>query len=144
MHDLIIQDIRYRTKRYRDHGSFGCFLVCDDTGVWRRIAVGKIDMLDFADVIALNKFDKRGALDALRDVKKGQYQRNHQLWDQGSGDAGFRDDRSAVQRSGNEPALPQADRQVERKLEAGFEKQVRDHRRDVEKIYIILRHEPVT
>src|SRR5690606_17950982 len=40
----------------------------------------KIDMLDFADVIALNKFDKRGALDALRDVKK-QYKRNHQLWD---------------------------------------------------------------
>jgi methylmalonyl-CoA mutase len=40
----------------------------------------KIDMIDFADVIALNKFDKRGALDALRDVKK-QYQRNHNLWD---------------------------------------------------------------
>ncbi|MGB1019374.1 MAG: methylmalonyl-CoA mutase family protein, partial [Chitinophagales bacterium] len=39
----------------------------------------KIDMLDFADVIALNKFDKRGALDALRDVKK-QYKRNHGLW----------------------------------------------------------------
>ena len=37
-------------------------------------------MLDFADVIALNKFDKRGALDALRDVRK-QYQRNHNLWD---------------------------------------------------------------
>jgi methylmalonyl-CoA mutase len=37
-------------------------------------------MLDFADLIALNKFDKRGALDALRDVKK-QYQRNHNLWD---------------------------------------------------------------
>ncbi|MCO5259394.1 MAG: methylmalonyl-CoA mutase family protein [Crocinitomicaceae bacterium] len=41
----------------------------------------KIDMLDFADVIALNKFDKRGALDALRDVRK-QYQRNHTLFDQ--------------------------------------------------------------
>ncbi|MDC0231014.1 methylmalonyl-CoA mutase family protein, partial [Aureispira] len=40
----------------------------------------KIDMLDFADVIALNKFDKRGALDALRDVKK-QYKRNHNLWE---------------------------------------------------------------
>jgi len=40
----------------------------------------KIDMLDFADIIALNKFDKRGSLDALRDVKK-QYKRNHQLWD---------------------------------------------------------------
>lgn len=39
----------------------------------------KIDMLDFADIIAINKFDKRGALDALRDVKK-QYQRNHNLW----------------------------------------------------------------
>ncbi len=39
----------------------------------------KIDMLDFADVIAINKFDKRGALDALRDVKK-QYQRNRNLW----------------------------------------------------------------
>lgn len=37
----------------------------------------KIDMLDYADIIAINKFDKRGALDALRDVKK-QYQRNHQ------------------------------------------------------------------
>ncbi|MDQ3140971.1 MAG: methylmalonyl-CoA mutase family protein [Bacteroidota bacterium] len=39
----------------------------------------KIDMLDFADIVAINKFDKRGALDALRDVKK-QYQRNRQLW----------------------------------------------------------------
>lgn len=40
----------------------------------------KIDMLDFADFIAINKFDKRGALDALRDVKK-QYVRNHHLFD---------------------------------------------------------------
>ena len=40
----------------------------------------KIDMLDFADLIAINKFDKRGAQDALRDVKK-QYQRNRQRWD---------------------------------------------------------------
>jgi isobutyryl-CoA mutase len=40
----------------------------------------KIDMLDFADVIALNKFDHRGAQDALRDVRK-QYKRNHNLFD---------------------------------------------------------------
>lgn len=40
----------------------------------------KIDMLDFADVIVINKFDKRGSLDALRDVRK-QYRRNHNLWD---------------------------------------------------------------
>ncbi|WP_231511623.1 methylmalonyl-CoA mutase family protein [Chondromyces apiculatus] len=36
----------------------------------------KIDMLDFADIVAINKFDKRGSLDALRDVKK-QWRRNH-------------------------------------------------------------------
>lgn len=39
----------------------------------------KIDMLDFADVIAINKCDRQGALDAIRDVRK-QYQRNHQLF----------------------------------------------------------------
>ncbi len=39
----------------------------------------KIDMLDYADVIAINKFDKRGAPDALRDVKK-QYKRNHNVF----------------------------------------------------------------
>lgn len=40
----------------------------------------KIDMLDFADIIAINKFDKKGAQDALRDVKK-QYKRNHLLFE---------------------------------------------------------------
>src|SRR5690606_38090788 len=39
----------------------------------------KIDMLDYADIVVLNKFDKRGTQDALRDVKK-QYQRGHQRW----------------------------------------------------------------
>ena len=41
----------------------------------------KIDMLDFADLIAINKFDKKGSLDALRDVQK-QYQRNNQRFDE--------------------------------------------------------------
>ena len=45
----------------------------------------KIDMIDYADLIALNKFDKRGAQDALRDVKK-QYQRSRQLFDQSPAD----------------------------------------------------------
>ena len=40
----------------------------------------KIDMIDFADVIAINKFDKRGSLDALRDVRK-QLRRNRNAWD---------------------------------------------------------------
>ncbi|NEU06970.1 methylmalonyl-CoA mutase family protein [Flavihumibacter sp. R14] len=39
----------------------------------------KIDMLDFADLVAINKFDKRGALDGIRDVRK-QFKRNHQLF----------------------------------------------------------------
>ncbi|MCW3088007.1 MAG: methylmalonyl-CoA mutase [Sediminibacterium sp.] len=39
----------------------------------------KINMLDYADVICINKFDKAGALDALHDVRK-QFKRNHSLW----------------------------------------------------------------
>ena len=39
----------------------------------------KINMLDYADIVCINKFDKAGALDALADVKK-QYKRNHGLW----------------------------------------------------------------
>src|SRR6185312_14135874 len=39
----------------------------------------KINMLDYADIVCLNKFDKAGALDALHDIKK-QYKRNHGLW----------------------------------------------------------------
>lgn len=39
----------------------------------------KINMLDYADVVCINKFDKAGALDALADVRK-QYKRNHQLF----------------------------------------------------------------
>ena len=40
----------------------------------------KIDMLDFADLIVLNKYEKRGAEDALRDVRK-QFARNRKLFD---------------------------------------------------------------
>ena len=39
----------------------------------------KINMLDYADIIAINKFDKAGAEDALNDVRK-QYKRNHLLF----------------------------------------------------------------
>src|SRR2546429_5570928 len=41
----------------------------------------KIDMLDFADFVAINKFDRKGAADAPRDVRK-QYQRNRELFKQ--------------------------------------------------------------
>jgi len=39
----------------------------------------KIDMLDFAEFVAINKFDRKGAADALRDVAK-QVQRNKEAW----------------------------------------------------------------
>ena len=61
-----------------DHCDVSMYVMTPEYGAATQLE--KIDMLDFADIIALNKFDKRGALDALRDVKK-QYQRNHQLFD---------------------------------------------------------------
>ncbi|MCA8830093.1 methylmalonyl-CoA mutase family protein [Hymenobacter pini] len=61
-----------------EHSDASLYVMTPEYGAATQLE--KIDMLDFADVIALNKFDKRGAQDALRDVRK-QYQRNHQLWD---------------------------------------------------------------
>jgi isobutyryl-CoA mutase len=61
-----------------DHSNFSLYVMTPEYGAATQLE--KIDMLDFADIIALNKFDKRGALDALRDVKK-QYMRNHRLFD---------------------------------------------------------------
>jgi len=61
-----------------EHSDMSLYVMTPEYGAATQLE--KIDMLDFADVIALNKFDKRGALDALRDVKK-QFRRNHQLWD---------------------------------------------------------------
>ncbi|MCB9295986.1 MAG: methylmalonyl-CoA mutase family protein [Lewinellaceae bacterium] len=61
-----------------DHSDVSLYVMTPEYGAATQLE--KIDMLDFADIIAINKFDKRGARDALRDVKK-QYQRNHQLWE---------------------------------------------------------------
>ena len=66
-----------------DHSDVSLYVMTPEYGAATQLE--KIDMLDFADLIALNKFDKRGALDALRDVKK-QYQRNHNLWDKQADD----------------------------------------------------------
>ncbi len=78
--DLIILEtsgIGQSDTEILDHSDVSLYVMTPEYGAATQLE--KIDMLDFADVIALNKFDKRGGLDALRDVKK-QYQRNHQLW----------------------------------------------------------------
>jgi len=62
-----------------DHSDLSMYVMTPDYGAASQLE--KIDMLDFADIIAVNKFDKLGALDALRDVKK-QYSRNHGLMEE--------------------------------------------------------------
>jgi methylmalonyl-CoA mutase len=79
--DLIILEtsgIGQSDTEILDHSNMSLYVMTPEYGAATQLE--KIDMLDFADVIALNKFDKRGALDALRDVRK-QYQRNHNLWE---------------------------------------------------------------
>ncbi len=61
-----------------EHSNMSLYVMTPEFGAATQLE--KIDMLEFADIVAINKFDKRGALDALRDVKK-QYKRNHNLWD---------------------------------------------------------------
>ena len=80
-YDLIVLEtsgIGQSDTEILDHSDVSLYVMTPEYGAATQLE--KIDMLDFADLIALNKFDKRGALDALRDVKK-QYQRNHQRWD---------------------------------------------------------------
>ncbi|WP_166919281.1 methylmalonyl-CoA mutase family protein [Flavobacterium poyangense] len=80
-YDLIILEtsgIGQSDTEIMDHSDVSLYVMTPEFGAATQLE--KIDMLDFADLVALNKFDKRGALDAIRDVKK-QYQRNHNLWD---------------------------------------------------------------
>jgi isobutyryl-CoA mutase len=79
-YDLIILEtsgIGQSDTEITDHSDVSLYVMTPEYGAATQLE--KIDMLDFADLIAINKFDKRGALDALRDVRK-QYQRNHNLW----------------------------------------------------------------
>ena len=80
-YDLIILEtsgIGQSDTEIMDHSDVSLYVMTPEFGAATQLE--KIDMLDFADVVAINKFDKRGALDAIRDVKK-QYKRNRQLWD---------------------------------------------------------------
>ena len=78
--DLIILEtsgIGQSDTEILEHSDVSLYVMTPEFGAATQLE--KIDMLDFADLVAINKFDKRGAQDALRDVKK-QYMRNHNLW----------------------------------------------------------------
>jgi methylmalonyl-CoA mutase len=79
--DLIIVEtsgIGQSDTEITDHCDVSLYVMTPEFGAASQLE--KIDMLDFADMVAINKFDKKGSLDALRDVKK-QYKRNHQLFE---------------------------------------------------------------
>ena len=61
-----------------DHCDVSLYVMTPEYGAASQLE--KINMLDYADVVALNKADKPGAKDALHDIRK-QYKRNHGLWD---------------------------------------------------------------
>ncbi len=80
-YDLIILEtsgIGQSDTEIIEHSDVSLYVMTPEFGAATQLE--KIDMLDFADLVAINKYDKRGAEDALRDVKK-QYMRNHNLWD---------------------------------------------------------------
>lgn len=80
-YDLIILEtsgIGQSDTEIMDYSDVSLYVMTPEFGAATQLE--KIDMLDFADVVAVNKFDKKGSLDALRDVKK-QFKRNHQLFE---------------------------------------------------------------
>ncbi|RYE55302.1 MAG: methylmalonyl-CoA mutase, partial [Sphingobacteriales bacterium] len=80
-YDLIIVEtsgIGQSDTEITEHSDVSLYVMTPEFGAATQLE--KIDMLDFADLVSINKFDKRGALDALRDVRK-QYKRNHNLFE---------------------------------------------------------------
>jgi isobutyryl-CoA mutase len=66
-----------------DYSDLSLYVMTPEYGAASQLE--KINMLDYADIVVLNKFDKAGALDALHDIRK-QYKRNHNLWNAKDGD----------------------------------------------------------
>jgi len=81
-YDLIILEtsgIGQSDTEILEHSDVSLYVMTPEYGAATQLE--KIDMLDFADFVSINKFDKKGNLDAQRDVKK-QYQRNNQRFEE--------------------------------------------------------------
>ncbi|MFM7104711.1 MAG: methylmalonyl-CoA mutase family protein, partial [Flavobacteriales bacterium] len=139
--DLIVLEtsgIGQSDTEIMDHSDVSLYIMTPEFGAATQLE--KIDMLDFADVVAINKFDKRGALDALRDVRK-QYKRNHQLWDSedeslpviGSIASQFND-------PGTNRLFGMLMRKIQEKCGVSFTTTVSETQGESEKIYIIPPH----
>lgn len=79
--DLIIVEtsgIGQSDTEITEHCDVALYIMTPEFGAATQLE--KIDMLDFADIVAINKFDKKGAQDAIRDVRK-QYRRNHLIFE---------------------------------------------------------------
>ena len=140
-YDLIILEtsgIGQSDTEIIEHSDASLYVMTPEYGAATQLE--KIDMLDFADVIALNKFDKRGALDALRDVRK-QYQRNHGLWDTPTDQMPVF---GTIASQFNDPGMNRLYRAVLKMLEtktgAVFASHLETTVEDSEKIYIIPPH----
>jgi methylmalonyl-CoA mutase len=137
-YDLIILEtsgIGQSDTEIIDHSNVALYVMTPEYGAASQLE--KIDMLDFADVIAINKFDKKGALDALRDVKK-QYQRNHDLWDK---DADTMPVYGTIASQFNDPGTNRLYAHIikllNEKCHAGFDSRLFVEEAESEKIYII-------
>ncbi|MBW1615559.1 MAG: methylmalonyl-CoA mutase family protein [Deltaproteobacteria bacterium] len=81
-YDLIITEtagIGQGDSRIADISDISLYVMTSEFGAASQLE--KIDMLDYADLIAINKFEKKGSEDALRDVRK-QFLRNKNAWEQ--------------------------------------------------------------
>jgi methylmalonyl-CoA mutase len=126
-----------------EHSDLSLYVMTPEYGAATQLE--KIDMLDFADIVALNKFDKRGGHDALRDVRK-QYRRNHKLFDTGPGNSGPNSDEDlpvvgTIASQFNDPGMNRLYRviidRIAQKTGTRFDSKVALTREESKKIHII-------
>ena len=132
--DLIILEtsgIGQSDSEIVDHADLSVYVMTPEFGAASQLE--KIDMLDFADVVAINKFDKRGAQDALRDVKK-QYQRNHELWDQKAEDMPVF---GSIASQFNDPGVNQLFEEIFSRIWKGSQVAIQDKHSENSKRFII-------